>query len=68
MNNKTAQDDTNRWISLGERPCARCGMPVKLNKLHPDSLEIPQNGERWYVVHGSKETCGKDQRAWVVEN
>lgn len=57
---------------LGGRPrkkrdCARCGMPVDLNDLHPDSLEIPTDGTHWYVVHGNKETCGDDRRAWVVE-
>jgi len=50
--------------------CNRCGMPIDLDNLHPDSLPIPEEGEYgedWTAVHGSGEICGDDERAWIIE-
>lgn len=60
--------DTNYYLELGTRQCARCGLPVDLTDLHPDSLEIPTDGTTWYVVHGDDEACRDDRRGWVVES
>ena len=48
------------------KKCVRCGEPINLENLHPDSLPIPEEG-KWYAVHGNGDVCGEDRRAWIVE-
>lgn len=64
---KNFKNDTEYYIEQGERTCARCGLPVKLDNLHPDSLEIPTDGSFWEIVHGDGETCCNDERGWVIQ-
>lgn len=65
---KKFAEDTKYYLELGKRDCARCGLPVDLSNLHPNSLEIPTDGTHWTIVHGSEDLCGDDQRGWVIES
>lgn len=49
--------------------CNRCGLPVDLTELHPNSLEVLKGAspDSWYVVHGDGDQCGEDQRAWITQ-
>jgi len=49
--------------------CIRCGEPVDLNYLHPNSLSVPEDypEAKIYAVHGDGKVCGVDRRAWIVE-
>jgi hypothetical protein len=59
-------NETKFYLKQGERPCARCGFPVHLDNLHPDSLPIPEDDTPWEIVHGDGDVCGEDSRGWVI--
>lgn len=60
-------DEHGSWqfgAELDKVYCARCGEPVDLENLHPDSFSVPEDGFKWYAVHVD---CAGDFRGWVVE-
>ena len=69
----TAMENIIKEIKMNEDKiylCARCGMLIDLDNLHPDSLPVPQDGEYgedFTAVHGAEDICGDDPRAWIIE-